>query len=262
MTPMRGILDEGAIVDRLHEAQRSAIPVAQLDEEITLEESYSIQRGILSRRLGRGEHLTGLKLGFTSEAKMAQMGVSDIIVGFLTNEMLVPADGSLDGSRLIHPRIEPEIAFRLSRAIEPGISARELVASVDAVAPALEVIDSRYRDFRFSLTDVISDNTSAAAYALGEWSDRIDTIADLRVELKRGDSVVEAGSTASILGHPFHALERLAALLPMVGIGLPAGATILAGSATAAIPLPERAPITASVIDLGEVSVTMSRGGE
>jgi 2-oxo-3-hexenedioate decarboxylase len=215
----------------LDEAQRSATAIAQLDLDADLSAAYRIQRELVARRLARGERLVGSKLGFTSKAKMAQMGVSEIIVGRLTDAMQVDNTAGVELSRFIHPRIEPEIAFRLGRAV----NGRDIESCVDAVAPALEIIDSRYRDFRFSLPDVIADNTSAAAFVVGEWQPVRD-VADLPVRLLVDGAEVEVGSTAAILGHPMYALTQLVELAAKYDIALRAGDVILAGAATAAVP--------------------------
>jgi 2-oxo-3-hexenedioate decarboxylase len=233
----------------LDEAQRSASAIAQLDLGPDLAAAYRIQRELVEQRLARGERLVGSKLGFTSKAKMAQMGVSEIIVGRLTDAMQVDHSASVELKRFIHPRIEPEIAFRLGRSVQ----GRDIADCVDAVAPALEIIDSRYRDFRFSLPDVIADNTSAAAFVVGEWQPVRD-VADLPVRLLVDGSEVEAGTTAAILGHPLYALEQLVELAARYDIALRAGDVILAGAATAAVPFGMNR-VEAHVAGLGTASV-------
>ncbi|HJQ43200.1 MAG TPA: fumarylacetoacetate hydrolase family protein [Jatrophihabitantaceae bacterium] len=232
----------------LDAAQRSASAVAQLDLGPDLAAAYAIQRELVQRRVERGERIVGSKLGFTSKAKMAQMGVSEIIVGRLTDAMQVDNGADVDLARFIHPRIEPEIAFHLGRDVD-----RDIADCVDAVAPALEIIDSRYRDFRFSLPDVIADNTSAAAFVVGEWQPVRD-VADLPVRLLVDGAEVEAGSSAAILGHPLRALEELVELAAKYDIALRTGDVILAGAATAAVPFAAHS-VAAHVDGLGVASV-------
>jgi 2-oxo-3-hexenedioate decarboxylase len=236
--------------DVLDAAQRDCTAVAQLDLGPDLGVAYRVQQELIERRLARGERLVGCKLGFTSKAKMAQMGVSEIIVGRLTDAMQVPDGADVELARFIHPRIEPEIAFRLGTDVDAGA---DIAGCVDAVAPALEIIDSRYRDFRFSLPDVIADNTSAAAFVVGEWQPMRD-VADLPVRLVVDGEEAEAGSTAAILGHPLRALEELVGLAAKYDLALRAGDVILAGAATAAVPFGANV-VTAQVEGLGTASV-------
>jgi 2-oxo-3-hexenedioate decarboxylase len=237
--------------DRLDAAQRDVRAVEQLDlPPDDLAAAYRIQHELIGHRLARGERLVGCKLGFTSKAKMAQMGVTEIIVGRLTDAMQVPDGADVDLARFIHPRIEPEVAFRLGTDVTAGA---DITECVDAVAPALEIIDSRYRDFRFSLPDVIADNTSAAAFVVGEWQPMRD-VADLPVRLVVDGIDAETGSTAAILGHPLRALEELVGLAGKYDVALRAGDVILAGAATAAVPFgPNR--VEAHVEGLGTASV-------
>lgn len=224
-------------LDLLDAAQAEARPVQVGDgwPELTLDQAYAVQAALLARRVARGDRPVGLKLGFTSAAKMRQMGVHEVIVGRLTASTLVADGGRVDRGRLIHPRVEPEIAFRVGRDVDLASG----VLAVDGVCAALEVIDSRYAGFRFDLPRVVADNTSAAAFALGPWTD-VDPQATggLRVTMRTGDGTVVTGSTDAILGHPLRALERLAVLGARLGLRLSAGDVILAGAATEAVPLP------------------------
>ncbi|GAA2230200.1 fumarylacetoacetate hydrolase family protein [Streptomyces amakusaensis] len=214
-------------------------------------EAYAVQDALVARRLARGERLTGVKLGFTSLAKMRQMGVSDLIHGRLTDRMEIPDGGLYDLSGLIHPRVEPEVAFLLGDTLRPG---GDPAAAVAAVAPALEIIDSRYDGFRFSLPEVIADNTSAAAYAVGPWSalNTPDDLGNLGVLLELDGRPAQTGSTAAILGHPLRALAAAARLAGP----LEPGTVILAGAATAAVPLEPGTFVQATIAGLGTVRFT------
>ncbi|MER5889236.1 fumarylacetoacetate hydrolase family protein [Streptomyces sp. NPDC001941] len=242
-----------AVAERLDDAAREARALPGGTTGLTTtDEAYAVQQALVARKVARGERITGFKLGFTSVAKMRQMGVSDLIHGRITDRMEVADGGSLDTTRLIHPRVEPEVAFLLGDVLRPG---GDPSAAVAAVAPALEVIDSRYDGFRFSLPEVIADNTSAAGYALGPWSAPGD-LGNLGVLLELDGRLAQTGSTAAILGHPLRALAAAARLAGE----LPAGTVILAGAATAAVPLPPGTHVRATVAGLGTVALTTDKG--
>lgn len=236
----------GTLAARLDEAARSGTPIGQLTatEQLDVPGAYEVQRHLVALRTGRGEHLAGLKMGLTSRAKMLQMGVDRAIWGRLTDAMAVPDGGALAHDGLIHPRVEPEIAFRLGCAGEPA-----------AVAPALEVIDSRYADFRFTLADVIADNTSAARYVLGPWRPLPEGLDNLGVLLEVDGRVVQTGSTAAILGDPRRALAQGIALAAAAGVPPQPGWVFLAGAATAAVPLAPGAHVRAVVGSLGTANL-------
>lgn len=213
-----------------------AIPQLNLGD---VDEAYEVQAALVQKRIDRGEKLVGVKMGLTSKAKQAQVGVDEVIWGRLTDAMRV-ADGdtiSLEG--FIHPRIEPEVAF----LVRGG--------TIAAIAPALEIIDSRYADFKFTLPDVIADNTSAAAFVVGSWMPVPSNVDNLGVLLEVDGAVVQVGSTAAILGDPRRAFEQGAIMVGELGDGW----VFLAGAATAAVPLEPGAFVRAAVEGLGTVSV-------
>lgn len=244
-----------AVAAALDTAQFDAVALTDLDElkHLDLDEAYQAQHLILSRRIARGESLSGVKLGFTSEAKMAQMGVDELIVGQLTDAMRVEDDGTLDLAGFIHPRVEPEIAFRLSRDVDPTDPTTDLWSAIDGVAAALEVIDSRYEGFSFTLPGVVADNTSAAAYAIGTWHPTTVDLADVPISIRVADELRAEGSTAAILGNPLNVLPRLVTLAARYGLELTEGSVILAGAATAATAL-NAGKVEAHVAGLGSVS--------
>lgn len=254
----------------LDDATRTVTATPQLSAAgwLSLNDAYAVQRAGVALRTGRGDRVVGVKLGFTSQAKALQMGVSDVIAGVLTEEMRVEDGQSVDPSRLIHPRIEPEVAFRLGVDVDPADPNDDPVAAACDVAPALEIIDSRYRDFRFSLEDVVADNTSAAGFAVGAWQSLAQVrsgldIVNLGVSLEVDGTVVETGSTAAILGNPLRALIAVKRMARQYSLPLPAGSIILAGAATAAVPLPSApgSAVSATVTGLGRVAITIGGGG-
>ena len=251
------------IADSLDAAQTGRVAITSLPglDDLDVSQAYLVQASAFAHRLARGEQASGVKLGFTSRAKMAQMGVDELIVGRLTGAMCVEDGGTLDIEMLIHPRVEPEIAFRLSRDVDPSDPLEDLRTAIDAVAPALEVIDSRYEGFSFSLPGVIADNTSAAAYAIGPWRpfsvrDELD-IGNLAVALTVDGARVEVGSSAAILGHPLRTLPALKSMAAKHNVELKRGFVVLAGAATAAVPL-RRGVVEARVAGLGRVAIEAS----
>lgn len=113
--------DLTALADTLDRAACESRPVPQLPPEnsISLDEAYQGQARVVASRLARGERLVGLKISLTSEAKMRQVGVGEVILGRLTDAMQVEDGGFIDLGRMIHPRVEPEIAFLLRRPLPP-----------------------------------------------------------------------------------------------------------------------------------------------
>lgn len=226
--------DIAAIAERLDDAMLSAQATEQLADPLTLEQAYAVQSASMQRRYVRGERRIGIKMGFTSRAKMLQMGIDEMIWGRLTDAMLVEDGGTVSFARFVHPRVEPEIAFLLKESLPGRVTPVAALAAVDAVAPALEIIDSRYRNFRFSLTDVVADNSSSSALVVGAWADPHIDLSNLGMILEINGEARQIGSSAAILGNPIRSLVAAARLAAEAGEPLQAGDIVMAGGATAA----------------------------
>lgn len=227
-----------------------------IDQDISLADAYQIQRLSIQRRLSRGEKLTGYKLGFTSRAKMIQMGVDDLIWGRLTDAMSIPNQGVMWMNNFIHPRVEPEIAFLLNKPLSGKVSIVEAMDAIQAIAPALEIIDSRFRDFKFSHIDVVADNCSSSGYVVGGWQDPTIDFGNLSMNMSIDNQEVAAGFSSAILDHPINALVEAARCIAEVGEELKPGQIIFAGAATAAVALEPGQSVHVDIEKLGSCSFT------
>ena len=226
--------------------------------EMSWDEAYAIQDRILAAKLARGSSTTGYKAGLTSHAKMKQMGVTDPVFGFLVSEYIVPDGGEVRMSELIHPKIEPEICFLTKAELAgPGCSIAHVLAASDLVLPGIEIIDSRYRDFKFDLKSVVADNTSAARYVVGGQA-VCARAADLRhtgIVLEKNGEIVALGAGAAVLGHPAAAVAMLVNHLGRRGKSLPAGSLVLSGGITEAVAVEAGDNVTLRVQGMGSVSL-------
>ncbi|WP_322063334.1 2-keto-4-pentenoate hydratase [Paraburkholderia sp. J63] len=255
------MIDFDALAERLDSAACHAEPLAQLSatRAFSLEEAYEIQRASMERRVHRGETMIGVKLGFTSRAKMIQMGVDSLIWGWLTDTMLEEDGARVALERFIHPRVEPEVCYLTSRDIDCPLTALEASRYLEAVAPAMEIIDSRYRDFRFTLEDVIADNCSSAGLVVGPWSRDFAHLRNAGVIMRVDGRIVQTGSTAAILGNPLRSVVQASRLVSESGMVLRAGSLIMAGAATAAHPLVAGTHVHCTIAGLGSTEFTTSR---
>ncbi len=224
--------------------------------DLTWNDAYAIQRQIRRRKEARGQRIVGLKAGLTSRAKMTQMGVASPIFGFLADYFEVPHGGSIKISELIHPKIEPEIAFVLKYALKgPGCHSGTVLAATDYVMPALEIIDSRYRDFKFDLPSVIADNCSSARFVVGPQRSPVRgrDMRTIGAVMEKNSQIVSLGAGAAVLGHP-------AAAIAMMVNGskeeIPAGSVLLSGAITEAIGVKAGDSITLRMQGMGCVSVS------
>jgi 2-oxo-3-hexenedioate decarboxylase len=244
------------IAEILHKAAFSRTPVSQMAEavDMSLDQAYSIQQLLLDKRTEVGEELTGYKLGFTSKAKMKQMNVNDLIWGFLTDAMEIKSGSEVPISKYIHPRAEPEIAFKVKKDITSQISLSQVPEYIEAFAVAIEVIDSRYENFKFSLEDVIADNCSSTGYCIGEWLPLVEDLNQIQLELLFDDKVVQQGYTQAILDNPYESVVELSRLATQAGLILKKGQIILAGAATAAEWITPSVSVKANLQGFGEAA--------
>ncbi|MFC5994951.1 2-keto-4-pentenoate hydratase [Pseudonocardia hispaniensis] len=235
-------------------AGRTAIePLSTEFPELDLAGGYAVQ-GELRTAAGP---LVGWKLGLTSRAKQAQVGVSEPISGFLAGANALDLGEPLDTGHLIQPRCEPEIVFILGRDLAgPHVTAADVLAASSGVAAGIEVIDSRYRDYRFTMADVVADNTSAGRFVVG--TPILPAGIDLRlvgVVLERNGEIVATASGAASLGHPAAAVAWLVRRLAAGGEGLHAGEIVFSGGLTAATPVTAGDVVVASIDRLGTVEL-------
>ena len=222
------------------------------------DDAYAVQDEILRRKLARGARVVGYKAGLTSHAKMKQMGVDTPVFGFLVDEFVVPEGAEVKTSELIHPKVEPEICFVTRSELRgPGCHIAAVLAACDFVLPGIEVIDSRYRDFKFDLKSVVADNTSASRFVIGG---RIAPARDidlrtLGIVLEKNGEPVAFGAGAAVLGHPAAAVAMLVNHLGRRGQVLPAGSLVLSGGITEAVAVQAGDHVTLRMQHLGSVSL-------
>ncbi|MFK8008328.1 MAG: 2-keto-4-pentenoate hydratase [Saprospiraceae bacterium] len=241
------------------EAALNAKPIPQLslENQFSEKDAYEIQATSIARRYNRGEKLVGIKLGFTSKAKMEQMGVHDMIWGRLTDKMLIGKNSNILLEKFIHPRAEPEICFLVKKEISQEVPMSEIKEYIYGVAGAIEIIDSRYQNFKFSLEDVIADNCSSAGFVIGKWYNIDTPIADLKMDLIINDEVVQSGSSNAILGDPWESVVAASRLCAQYGQVIKAGSYIMAGAATSAVYLEKNQSVKVAVESLGTIQFSI-----
>ena len=251
-----------ALAATLLDADARSVPVAPLTDawpEMTTADAYAVQAHGRELRLRMGERLVGRKVGLTSAAMQEMLGVDQPDFGFLTDQMVLPSGSAIHAERLIAPRVEAEIAFRLARPLGGDASVEEVLAATGEVAPALEIIDSRIVDWRIRLADTIADNASSALVVLGQFVPLADLdLAAIEATLEVGrpdgesDSVTGAGD--AVLGHPARAVAWCAAALQEVaGETIAAGEIVLPGAMARALPIAPGHVVRATFTELGVV---------
>ncbi|MFL5591756.1 MAG: 2-keto-4-pentenoate hydratase [Ktedonobacteraceae bacterium] len=248
----------------LHTAERRRVPIAPLSAEepaLTIVEAYAIQSAWFELRSATGERLVGRKIGLTSQAMQQQLGVDQPDYGFLLDTMVVPSRGALAFENFIQPRIEPEIAFWLAADLHgPGVTLEQVLQATRGVSAALEVVDSRIRNWRIALVDTIADNASSARVIVSEQLFPIEAfdLAKVHVTMTRDGEEVGSGTGAAVLGHPAAAVAWLANKLTEFGTSLEAGQLVLPGAMCAAVPIGQGDTFRAAFDRLGDIAISFT----
>ena len=249
------------LADHLETAELKAYDVTKITDDhpdMDWDDAYAIQDEIRRRKEGRGNKTVGLKAGLTSFAKMKQMGVEVPVFGFVSDYMSSPDGADIKTSELIHPKVEAEICVVTKAPLSgPGCHLGAVMAAIDFVVPAVEIIDSLYRDFKFDLKSVIADNTSASRFVVGGRPRNLDEL-DLRtlgVVMEKNGGIVAMAAGAAVLGHPLAAVVMLANHLGARGQEIPAGTFIMTGGVTEAIAVQAGDNVAVRFQDLGTVSM-------
>jgi 2-oxo-3-hexenedioate decarboxylase len=249
------------IAKQLIAAERERVPIAPFTDanpQLDIATAYLAQRAFVQGKVDAGEQVIGAKLGLTSKVKQQAMNVDAPLSGVVTSGMLAPFGAPIELSELIHPRVEPEIAFVLARDVAVPATVSSVLAATESVYGAIDVLDSRYEDFRFALPDVIADNASAARFLVGPRSVTPGALEDLRLlgcVLREKGGVAATAAGAAVMGHPAASVAWLANQLAERGEVLKAGWTVFSGGLTAPIPLSAGSSVTAEFDGLGTVEV-------
>lgn len=253
-------LNRQGIADELYRHQQEAVELEKITlryDGLTVEDAYEIQRLNIDNALRAGDKLVGWKMGLTSKAKQVSVGVDEAIYGRLLDSMEL-TDGQMQLAGLIHPRVEPEIAFVFNKRLEgPKVTPRDVWAATECVMPAVEIIDSRYKNFSFTLVDVVADNASSAKFLVADqaYSPYQFQWDQIGVVMRKNGEVMQTGTGAAVLGHPVRSVMELVHMLHRSELAIEPGMVVLTGGITEAIHLFDSDNVTVEFDGLGELAL-------
>ncbi|KOV60440.1 2-keto-4-pentenoate hydratase [Streptomyces sp. MMG1121] len=249
-----------AAAELLRSAELGVTPIAPLTEAypgIDTEDAYEIQLINIRHRVAAGAEVRGHKVGLSSPVMQQMMGVGEPDYGHLLHDMELAPDAPVPVSRYCLPRVEVEVGFVLGDDL-PGetCTPADVLAATERVVPALELIDSRIRDWRISIADTIADNASSAGYVIGEGRDpRELDLKAIEARLTSGGELLARGRGDAVLGDPAVCVAWLARTVARFGVPLKKGHLVLPGSCTRAVDAVPGATFTAEFSGLGSISL-------
>jgi 2-oxo-3-hexenedioate decarboxylase/2-keto-4-pentenoate hydratase len=262
MTLTHTVIEEAA--ELLYAAQTGRTPIDPLTDRFPILDvacAYAIQQVNLTQRLGEGHTLVGHKIGLTSEPMQTLLGVDEPDFGYILDDMVLPNGSAAPTARFCAPRVEPEVAFLLHEPLRgPGVTVDDVRAATEAVAVALEIVDSRIADWRLTLADTVADNASSGAVVLGEWVPYTDTLdlPNTRASLWLNGTEIDSGVGAAVMGDPALAVAWLANALAPFGTEILPGQFIMSGSFTSAAFVHPDYQAATTISGLGTVSLSFT----
>lgn len=254
------------IVQTLYEAERDRREIdkwtetyPELDEKL----AYQIQDQLIEKKCKEEQtQIAGRKLGLTSKAKQEMMGVHEPTYGVLLKNMQLQTGEPISMEPFIHAKIEPEIAFIFDKEVSgPTNTVADILEATRYVAPAMEIIDSRYRNFDFTYADVIADNSSSSRYIVGDTFYRVDEL-DLRLMgmvFKKNGEVVATSAGAAVMGHPARAIAWMANKLAKRGQSIQAGEIVLSGALSGAVTISPGDQFTVELDGIGSLEAVFEK---
>lgn len=227
--------------------------------------AYAVQERLTASRLAGGAVVVGRKIGLTSPAVQAQIGVGVPDFGVLFGDMAYADGAEIPFGRLLQPKVEAEIAFVLAADLAVGpLDLPQVRAAVAYAVAALEIVDSRIAGWDISYTDTVADNASSGLYVLGTARRSLEDFAPVEAEMSMmiDGVVVSTGNGDACLGDPLNALAWLASKARDFGQPLRAGQVVLSGALGPMVDVRPGAVVTAEITGLGSVSTTFSELSE
>ena len=253
--------------DELYEALTSGKtiqPFTERDDDISIEDAYHISLHMVKRRVADGDTIVGKKIGVTSKAVQDMLNVHQPDFGFITDAMWFQNGDTISvaDNRLIQPRAEGEIAFRLKKDLSgPGVTEQDVLEATEAVMPCFEIVDSRIHNWQIKIQDTVADNASCGVFVLGDQKvdpNRLD-LPSLQMKVYKNGEQISEGMGSAVQGNPLTAVAWLANTLGEFGIPFRAGEIILSGSLVPLEPVQPGDEMSLEIEGLGTASVVFGK---
>ncbi len=248
------------LAQALKAAEKTCIaiePISKENTDLTVDDAYQIQLINIEKELSDGKKITGKKIGLTSIAVQNMLGVNTPDFGHLLDSMEAK-NNTIQIDTILQPKVEGEIAFVLKEDIKgPDATAEDVINATEYVAAAIEIVDSRIKDWKIGLIDTVADNASSGKYVIShkKVDPRTIDLKNLKMDLYNGDEMINSGLGSAVLGDPAFSVAWLANALSKYGVVLKKGEVVLSGALTGMLTAEKGKEYTANFSELGSISV-------
>ena len=245
----------------LYAARRNRAPIAPFtdqDPSLGMADGYAVQAELVKLILADGDTVVGYKAGLTSKPMQTMLGVGRPDYGPVLGSTIYRDGDDISAGRFIQPKLEAEIVFVMGEALRgPDVTVAQARAAVAGIAASMEIVDSRFADWRIKLCDTVADLASNGAVAISDTLVPLDGIDPrlIGMVLSRDGELVDTGAGAAALGDPAAVVAWLANTLADNGVGLEPGHLVMTGALHAAVPMRAGETYTAEFDRLGSVRV-------
>jgi 2-keto-4-pentenoate hydratase len=248
----------------LWEAEQSGTlcaPVREWLGDQNIKDAYEVQTINHQRRLQKGFQSVGVKIGLTSKAVQAQLGVDQPDFGVIYAQTQIENGATRSVQGLHQPKIEAEMAFRLKADLnKSNLTESDVLEAIDCVSASLELVGSRVQNWDIRIADTVADNASASHFVLSNESSSVEQVDMVNAGMKlwRNGELVSQGKAAACLGSPLKALLWLAQTFFELGQPLKAGDWVLSGALGPMVTVAPGDRFTAEIEGLGSVGLNFS----
>lgn len=232
-------LNDVAVALRTARAEGKPIdPPSKTWPSLNADDGFKIQELNSLHAVQNGDRLVGYKLGNIAKVMQTAFGLDHPDYGFLHASSFLYEGTSIPREKFIKPYVELEPAFVLKSDLKgPNVTVADVISAIDYALPAIEIIDSRVKNWAIDLPDTLADNGSTGAIILGGTPRKISdlNLSNTRGYLKCNGQQVMEGNTKNILGNPLAATAWLINTLSKYGIEFKAGQLIMPGSCLEAV---------------------------
>ena len=203
-------------------------------------DGYAVQQQLTSLLLADGDRIVGYKVGLTSKPMQQMIGVDQPDYGPVLASTVYADGDSISLGSFIQPKIEAEIAFVLGSPLAgPDVSVLDARRAIAGMVAAVEIVDSRFADWRIKLADTVADLASNGAVAVSSRLVPLEGVDPrlIGMVLTRQGELIATGAGAAALGDPVKVVAWLANTLGEMGVKLEAGHLIMTGALHAAVPM-------------------------
>lgn len=245
----------------LYDARRTRTqipPFTDEDPTLGMADGYAVQKQLVDLILADGDTIVGYKAGLTSRPMQRMIGVDSPDLAPVFRSTLYASGDAVPLSRFIQPKLEAEIVAVMGERLQgPGVTLDAAAAAVAGVSASVEIVDSRFQDWRIKLADTVADLASNGAAAV---SSRVVPLADvdtrlIGMALSRNGEVIDTGAGAAALGDPIAVVAWLANTLGENGIALEPGHLVMTGALHAAAPMAAGEEYVAEFDRLGSITL-------